>query len=272
MGEGRDEAELRDAVQRAYGSLARDCGCGPDVKTYSAELGYSPTELESVPEGANLGLGCGNPTALADLRPGDVAVDLGSGAGFDALLAAERVGDSGRVIGVDMTDEMLDRARQNAKQAGRANVEFRKGLIEALPLQDASVDVVFSNCVINLSTDKPAVFREAFRVLRPGGRLFVSDLALSKPLPASLGRSIEAYVGCVAGALQRDTYLEALRDAGFADVRVLGESTFGPVLRSQFPEIAAAVEQSDIGSLEVEEAAESVLSLKLAARKPGGDR
>ena len=181
-------------------------------------------DLRSVPDGANLGLGCGNPVALASLKGGETVLDLGSGAGFDAFLSANRVGKTGRVIGVDMTPEMLGTARENAKKGGYENIEFRHGEIESLPVDDNSIDVIISNCVINLSPDKPAVFREAFRVLRSGGRLMVSDIVLLKELPASLKESEEAYVACVAGASLKDDYLKMILDAGFKDVRTMNES------------------------------------------------
>ncbi|MDD5289463.1 MAG: arsenite methyltransferase [Dehalococcoidales bacterium] len=183
--------------------------------------GYSPDDLRSVPEGANLGLGCGNPVALASLKKGEVVLDLGSGAGFDAFLSANRVGKTGRVIGVDMTPEMLETARENAKKGGYKNVEFRLGDIESLPVDDNSVDVIISNCVINLSPDKPAVFKEAYRVLKSGGRLMVSDIVLLKELPASLKESAEAYIGCVAGASKKDEYLKMVKDAGFKSVKAV---------------------------------------------------
>jgi arsenite methyltransferase len=174
-----------------------------------------------VPEGANLGLGCGNPVALATLKKGETVLDLGSGAGFDAFLSANRVGKTGRVIGVDMTPEMMETACENAKKGGYKNVEFRLGDIESLPVDDNSIDVIISNCVINLSPDKPKVFKEAFRALKPGGRLMVSDIVLLKELPASLKESAEAYVGCVAGASKKDEYLKMIKDAGFKSVKAV---------------------------------------------------
>ena len=189
--------------------------------TQSTKIGYSPQELDSIPEGADLGLGCGNPTALASLRPGEVVLDLGSGAGIDCFLASQAVGDTGRVIGVDMTAEMIDRARANARASEVDNVEFRLGEIEHLPVVDGSVDVIISNCVVNLSPDKPQVFGEAFRALKPGGRMFLSDIVLLKTLPDDIRESIEAYVGCVAGASMKQDYLAAIEAAGFRDVEIL---------------------------------------------------
>jgi arsenite methyltransferase len=250
---------------------ASPCGCGssaPDELKAGRLVGYSAEELNSLPEDANLGLGCGNPSALAGLRPGEAVLDLGAGAGIDCFLAAAKVGPSGRVIGVDMTPEMIDRARENARKSGAKNVEFRLGEIENLPVADNSVDVIISNCVINLSTDKPRVFREAFRVLKPGGRMLVSDLALSKPLPRAIRESVEAYVACVAGALVKDDYLGAIRGAGFTGVEVVSEKVFPAELVLEdtlAPEIIAKL---DIPRDELMGHISSVLSLGVKAVKP----
>ena len=232
-------------------------------------VGYSAEELAAIPEDANLGLGCGNPTALAELKPGQTVLDLGSGAGIDCFLAANKVGPTGRVIGVDMTPEMIDRARENARKNGSTNVEFRLGEIENLPVADNTVDVIISNCVINLSTDKPRVFREALRVLRPGGRLMVSDLALKKPLPAAIRESVEAYVACIAGALVKDDYLRAIREVGFEDVEVLSEKAFPAELVLGDSLVAEVVEKLKIPHEVVLEHVSSVLSLGIKAVKPG---
>lgn len=221
--------EIQDLVKKAYGDIARNsgaagggcgCGCGSDSTDYARLLGYSEEELAAAPPEANLSLGCGNPTAIAGLKPGEVVLDLGSGAGFDCFLAAGRVGPEGRVIGVDMTPEMIAKAQENAAASGVTNVEFRQGEIEQLPVEDASVDVVISNCVINLSADKPRVFRELARVLRPGGRIAVSDIALFKELPEALAMSVAAYVGCVAGAITIEQYEAGVRATGLSDVEV----------------------------------------------------
>ena len=192
-------------------SSACGCGIGREV---SRNIGYSAEELNSIPQDADLGLGCGNPTALASLKEGEWVLDLGSGAGIDCFLAANRVGPSGRVIGVDMTPEMIERARQNARKQDYRNVEFRLGEIENLPLADSCIDVAISNCVINLTPDKGRAFHEIFRVLKPGGRMIISDIVLTQSLPEVFMESIEAYVGCVSGALPRETYIETIRSSG----------------------------------------------------------
>jgi arsenite methyltransferase len=219
-----DKKETKKVVKEAYGKVAgrqKSCGCcGPDSTEYAKSIGYSEEELKSVPQESNLALGCGNPTALANLREGDVVLDLGSGAGFDCFLAANRVGSTGKVIGVDMTSEMIEKARDNAKKNGIENVEFRLGEIENLPLEDSSVDVVISNCVINLSADKPRVFREINRVLKPGGRVAISDIALLKELPERIRESAEAYVSCLAGAMPVDQYKKLVESSGVRDIKI----------------------------------------------------
>jgi arsenite methyltransferase len=230
----KTDAEVREMVREAYGRVAEGsggCGCSSGsaaAGSVALKLGYREEDLQAVPEGANLGLGCGAPVAQAALKSGEVVVDLGSGAGFDVFLAAREVGPEGRVIGIDMTPEMLDKARKNAAKAGAENVEFRQGVIESLPLGDGVADAIISNCVINLSPDKPAVFREALRVLRPGGRLVVSDIALRGKLPPALSESIAAYTGCVSGALQLEDYTAGLREAGFQEVEILEQGGIDP--------------------------------------------
>jgi ubiquinone/menaquinone biosynthesis C-methylase UbiE len=218
---------IQQAVRSKYGSVATS-GLSSDhtgVKAVAEAFGYSPEELASIPAGANMGLSCGNSTATANLRPGEVVVDLGCGGGLDVFLAAAKVGPTGRAIGIDMTPEMLALARQNAAKGNNGqplmNVEFHQATIDKLPLPDASVDCVISNCVINLAPDKPAVFREIVRVLRPGGRLAVSDIALKKPLPPEIGQDVMAYVGCIAGAVLIEEYRRQLTEAGFAAVQVI---------------------------------------------------
>ncbi len=219
-----DTERIHEAVREGYSRVAEQgcgcgCSCGADAGEISGRIGYTVEEMESVPTGANLGLGCGNPVALADLAQGETVLDLGSGAGFDAFIAARAVGESGHVIGVDMTPAMLARARENARTGGYGNVEFRLGEIEHLPVADGSVDAVISNCVINLSPEKGQVFVEAFRVLKPGGRLLVSDIVMVGELPERVRQSIAAYVGCIAGAVSRERYLALIRHAGFAGCR-----------------------------------------------------
>ncbi len=197
--------------------------CATPQQTASKAVGYTDEELGAIPDGADLGLGCGNPTALASLKEGEVVLDLGSGGGIDCFLAANAVGKNGRVIGVDMTPEMIERARENARESDYTNVDFRLGEIEHLPVADNSVDVVISNCVINLSSDKAQVFKEAYRVLKPGGRVMVSDIVLLKELPESIRNSVAAYTGCIAGASIKKDYLAAIASAGFQDVEVVSE-------------------------------------------------
>jgi arsenite methyltransferase len=212
-----------DVVRSKYGSVAESglSTAHDGVRAVAEAFGYSPEELAAIPAEANMGLSCGNPTAFATLQPGEVVVDLGCGGGLDVFLAAKKVGPAGRAIGIDMTPEMLALARRNAAQSGATNVEFHQATIDQLPLADASVDCVISNCVINLAPDKRAVFREIARVLKPGGRLAVSDIALKRPLPAEIGVSLMAYIGCIAGAISLDDYRAGLKDAGFEAVEIV---------------------------------------------------
>jgi ubiquinone/menaquinone biosynthesis C-methylase UbiE len=234
----------------------------------SRNIGYTEEELKAVPEGANLGLGCGNPIALASLKEGEVVLDLGSGAGFDCFLAANQVGKTGKVIGVDMTAEMLDQARENTRKGNYDNVEFRLGEIENLPVGDHQVDVVISNCVINLSPNKKRVFQEAFRALRPGGRLMVSDIVLLKELPVEIRNSVAAYVGCVAGATTRKEYLEAIQAAGFEETKVLGETSFPVEFLANDPTVREIVKNLGLSQEKAKDLAHSVVSIKVSAVKP----
>jgi len=226
--------DIKNTVKQAYGKIAAQssagasccsCGCGGqnDAQEISKSIGYSDAELNVVPE-ANLGLGCGNPTALGNLKEGNIVLDLGSGAGFDSFLAAKKVGASGKVIGVDMTEEMVNKAKSLAAKYGYSNVEFRLGDIENLPVESGSVDVVISNCVINLAPDKARVFGEAYRVLRSGGRMYVSDIVLLKELGDEQKNDSELLCGCVAGALLKEDYIREIEQAGF-EVKVLAEDT-----------------------------------------------
>jgi arsenite methyltransferase len=273
--------DIKEIVKEKYGNIARQgsscCGstsscCGGTdlVQIISKEIGYSEAELGMVPEGSNLGLGCGNPLALSAIREGDTVLDLGSGAGFDCFLAAARVGKSGKVIGVDMTIEMIKKAEENARKGNYGNVEFRFGEIEKLPVADSTVDKVISNCVINLSPDKGKVFQEAYRVLKPGGNVMISDIVLLRQLPAFIKESILAYVGCVSGAIRRGEYLKIMEAAGFRDVRVMEETPFSVEFILNDPRAKTIIEESGISSDRVKEIAGSVVSVKVYATKPDG--
>jgi len=219
---------IKKFVSEAYGNIAREgnscCGpssCAPDQKAYLTGIGYSAEEIDTIPEEANLSLGCGNPTAMAQIKEGEIVLDLGCGAGADCFLAAKKVGPEGRVIGVDMTPEMIEKARNNARESSIDNVEFRLGEIENLPLADNSADIIISNCVINLSADKSRVFEEILRVLKPGGRISISDIALTEELPSPIKESEQAYVGCISGAILKDDYEQIVKDQGFKDVEIV---------------------------------------------------
>jgi arsenite methyltransferase len=272
--------EIKKAVRSGYAKVALHnvpccgagsscCGGGNPAEVISRRIGYDDEELKIVPEGANLGLGCGNPVALASLKEGEVVLDLGSGAGFDCFIVAAKVGPAGKVIGVDMTPEMVEKARRNAREGSYENVEFRSGEIESLPVAAEHVDVVLSNCVINLSPDKQQVFREAFRVLKPGGRLMVSDIVLLKALPEAVRRSVEAYVGCIAGAAMKEDYLAAIRAAGFGEIRVLGEELYPLELMAADPIAQAICADSILAEEGAGDLPDSVASIKVSAVKPG---
>lgn len=226
-----NKKKTQKIVREAYGKIAQEqegCGCstcGPDTKTFAKSVGYSEEELKVIPEEANLALSCGNPTALASLKEGETALDLGSGAGFDCFLAATKVGSKGKIIGVDMTPEMIEKARENAEKNGIKNVEFRLGEIENLPVADGLVDVAISNCVINLSADKSKVFQEIYRVLKPGGRIAISDIALKKELPQKVRQSAKAYVGCIGGAALIGEYKKVVEASGLKDVKITIKGT-----------------------------------------------
>jgi arsenite methyltransferase len=225
------EKKLKDFVKNRYGEIAKKgatcCSCNGVTTLKQAEaIGYSLEELKNIPESAILGLGCGNPTALASLKKGETVLDLGSGGGIDVFLAANKVGEKGWVIGVDMTPEMIRKARLNAKKGGYKNVEFRLGEIENLPVEDESVDVIISNCVINLSTDKEKVFEEAYRALKPKGRMVISDIVTEEELPEEIKQSFPAWADCIAGALVRKDYLNAIKKVGFSRMKILDEKVF----------------------------------------------
>ncbi len=273
------DSEIKRAVRKGYAKIATKkggccspagkCGCGADSvgKGISGKIGYGNDELASVPEGADLGLGCGNPVALASLRPGETVMDLGSGAGLDCFLAAEKVGREGKVIGVDMTPEMIDKARANAAGGDYSNVEFRLGEIENLPAADAYVDVVISNCVINLSPDKGRVFREAFRVLKPGGRLMVSDLVLLKELPDAIRDAVGLRTGCITGAMLKRDYLRAIRQAGFTRVEVVKEKNFPIDCMGNDPTVKATVRKMKLSKRRLRDMEKTVRSVQVYAEK-----
>ncbi len=274
-----EEKHIKKKVREGYAKIATQetsccgsidvcCGSATSPEDISKTIGYTDEQLRSVPEGANLGLGCGNPTALASLKPGEVVLDLGSGAGFDCFLAANKVGPTGKVIGVDMTPEMLKKARENATKAGYKNVEFRHGEIEKLPVENGSVDVVISNCVINLSPDKKKVFEETFRVLKSGGRLAVSDIVILKELPEKIQNSVEAYVGCISGAILKDQYLKLLKDAGFIDVTVTDESSYQIDVIIDKPRIKALMEETGATEEEIRKLGGYFVSIKVMGKKP----
>jgi len=261
-------SKIADQGSSCCGPTSACCGSGNTAQVISRGIGYSNEEIESVPEGANLGLGCGNPVALASLKEGNIVLDLGSGAGFDCFLAADRVGKSGKVIGVDMTPEMVTRARENARKGEYTNVEFRLGEIENLPAADSSIDVIISNCVINLSPDKRRVFAEAFRVLKPGGRIMISDIVLLKALPDVILNSIEAYVSCISGAMLKDEYLKTIEDAGLKDITITDETVFPVDYMLNDPIAQEIVDKLGISSKETKDIADSVVSVKVSAVKP----
>ena len=233
-----ENKKVKEHVKKRYGEIATtDCSscsssccssssCGPPPQYISWKLGYSPDEVESVPEDSVLGLGCGNPVALASLKEGENVLDLGSGGGFDVFLAAKKVGSSGKVIGVDMTEEMVTRAEASVLKYGYKNVEFRLGEIENLPVEDETVDVIISNCVINLSPDKLKVFQEAHSVLKPSGRIMISDLVTEGELPEEVRKSFDAWAGCIAGALEKDDYLDKIKQAGFENIKVVSSKPY----------------------------------------------
>jgi len=273
------EDETRKIVREGYAKIAKQkssccapvtscCGGTDRTQEISKKMGYTEEELKAVPEGANLGLGCGNPVARASLREGETVLDLGSGTGFDCFLASSKVGRRGKIIGVDMTPEMVEKARENARKGNYVNVEFRLGEIENLPVGDNSVDAVISNCVINLSPDKKRVFVETFRALKPGGRLMISDIVLLKELPGYIRNSIQAYVGCVSGAMLKDEYLKAVREAGFQDVKIIEETAFPAELMVSDPIAKEIIKKLEMEPESVGKVASTVMSIKVHGVKP----
>ncbi len=270
---------VRQKVREGYGAIARQGGscCGPaksccgggNAEAVATAVGYDEAELAALPDGANMGLSCGNPTAIAELQPGEVVLDLGSGGGFDVFIAARKVGPTGKAIGVDMTADMLAKARKNAmtfkEKSGLDNVEFRLGEIEHLPLADSSVDVIISNCVINLSPDKPQVWREMFRVLKPGGRVAVSDLALLQPIPPNVAEMVEALVGCIAGAVLVEETERMAREAGLDNITLTEKQGYvealtdwkDPLFKKVLENLPPGAKMSDF-----------VISLYVIAKKP----
>jgi arsenite methyltransferase len=263
------EEKVRKMVREGYGKIAKaekcGCGCGSGI---SEQIGYSRDELGSVPEGADLGLGCGNPVALASLKEGDTVVDLGSGAGLDCFIAAKKVGLKGKVIGVDMTSEMLDKARANCRKSDYKNVEFRLGEIENLPVADGTADVVISNCVINLSPEKQRVFNEAFRVLKPSGRLMISDMVLLKDIPEAVKKSVLGYIGCISGAEMKSEYMKLIENAGFKEVKIIKETRLPLEMVLSDATGKAIMAELKLSKKSAEEIVGSVASIKISATKP----
>ncbi len=250
------------------GSCCGNAGCGSgSEEAVTLDIGYSKSQLKAVPEGANLGLGCGAPIDHLALQPGETVVDLGSGAGIDVFLAADSVGPTGKVIGVDMTPEMLARARRNAAKAGIENAEFREGRLENLPVASGTVDAITSNCVINLVPDKAVVFKEIARILKPGGRLVISDIILDKPLPPEIEKDIYAYVGCISGAAMRADYFEMIKNAGLGDIEIVKDIDYGAVVIDHAPKEAERLAAK--AGVSIESLRGSVRSVTFRAHKAG---
>jgi arsenite methyltransferase len=262
-----EEAQDRKMVRKGYGKAIRKaCCCGASEN--AKKIGYNNDELESVPEGATVSFGCGNPVAMASLKKGETVIDLGSGGGLDCFLAADKVGEKGMVIGVDMTPEMLDRARENLRKSKHKNVEFRLGEIENLPVADSSADAIISNCVINLSPNKKRVFQEAFRVLKPGGRLMISDIVLLRDLPEAVMKSAKAYINCVSGAVRKDEYIRLVEKAGFENVEVIEEKQFPVEAYIEDADSRKLGKKFDISNKKAKECVNSIASVKVQGIKP----
>ncbi len=267
------EEKVRKMVRKGYGKIATaeksSCGCGcGSLENVSEQIGYSKEDLNSLPAGANLNLGCGNPVAMASLKPGETVIDLGSGGGIDCFLASKKVGLKGKVIGVDMTAEMLDKARANCKRGKYTNVEFRLGEIENLPVADNTADIIISNCVINLSPNKQQVFNEAFRVLKSKGRLMISDMVLLKDIPQAIMENVQAYIGCVAGAEKKNDYLNQIKQAGFEKVEVVEETKLPYEALLSDATAKQIMKKLGITSEKAAELFGDVVSIKVSATKP----
>jgi arsenite methyltransferase len=271
------EREIKRAVREGYARIAKQATsdyaskrcCGSDLsEKISRQIGYTEEDLQTAPPESNLGLGCGNPVAMARIKEGETVLDMGSGAGLDCFLASTRVGPGGKVIGVDMTTEMVEKARAQARKGGYTNIDFRQGDLENMPVADDYVDVVLSNCVINLVPNKTRAFKEAFRVLKPGGRLAVSDIVLTKELPDFVKSSTEAYIGCLAGAVMKEDYLETIRSVGFHDINVDDESSFPVECLVGSSPGPGLLEASKVSADDLKKASESVSSIKISALKP----
>lgn len=272
------EREIKRAVREGYARIAKRaassyapgscCGSTDLPEEISKRLGYTDEEIQAAPPGSNLGLGCGNPVALASIEKGEIVLDMGSGAGFDCFLASNQVGEKGIVIGVDMTSEMVEKARANARKGGYANIDFRQGDLENMPVADNYVDVVISNCVINLVPNKERAFKEAFRVLKPGGRLAVSDIVLLRDLPEFVQRSTEAYIGCLAGAIMKQDYLNIIKSEGFINVRVMDEASF-PIESLVCESSGSPIQDMPgLSKEQLKEVSDSISSIKVSAVKP----
>jgi len=265
---------MKEFVKKTYSSIAKQkkksccsssCGTSGN-RDISEKMGYAKKDLDSIPEDANMGLGCGNPVAIASLKEGETVIDLGSGGGIDVFLAAKRVGEKGKAIGIDMTEEMVKKARENAKKGGFKNVEFKKGDIENIPLQDNIADCIISNCVINLAEDKQKVFNEAYRVLKTSGRLLVSDIVILSNLPNSVIKSAEMYAGCIAGALKRDDYINKIKKAGFRKVDIVKEDPVNILNYIGCDKIISNMTK-DISEEEIKRINKAVISIKISAVK-----
>lgn len=270
---------LKKAVVEGYGQIARRSAkkspftlfacCSPSeaAAQISQKIGYTPEAMQSVPDGANMGIGCGNPLAFTALKPGDVLVDLGSGAGFDCFLAAPLVGETGKVVGVDITPEMIERATERARKGPYRNVEFLLGDIEELPLPNDFADLIISNCVINLSANKAAVFSEAFRILKPGGQLMISDIVLLENLPENILNSVQGHIACISGAILRDDYLAIVQAGGFEDIKVEKQAHFPLELMLHDPVARQIISDLQLKQPEIERIAKSITSLSVSAKK-----